>query len=150
MTWLYHSLCNLARSSFISMTVRERRPCVLNTPSWRSKRLLTQDDTLQTFSWPYDTGALIIEMKHMSGIIELYEKVQQPTDMTGYFAMPMHFEDAFIDSHEFLVELLRGIWLGCEWTLDTLRTAWPSRWCFDRARLCLRDAGTPHTARGNH
>ena len=69
MTWLYHSLCNLARFSFISMTVRERRPCVLKAPSWRSKRLLTQDETLQTFSWPYDTGAFINEMKHVSEIV---------------------------------------------------------------------------------
>lgn len=106
MTWLSHSLCNLSRFPFISMPDRERRRCVLNAPSWGSKRLLTQDDTLQTFSWPYDTGALINEMKLVSEILELYEKVQQPTDMAGYFAMTMHFEDAFIDSHEFLVELL--------------------------------------------
>jgi hypothetical protein len=38
---------------------------VLNAPSWRSKSLLTQDETLQTFSCPFDTGALINEMKHI-------------------------------------------------------------------------------------
>ena len=31
--------------------------------------LLGQDETLQIFSWPYDTGALINEMKHMSEIV---------------------------------------------------------------------------------
>ena len=90
----------------INMTVRERRPVVLSAPSWRSKRLLTQDDTVQTFSWPFDTAALINEMKLVSEIQELYEHVQQPTDLPGYFAMPMQFEDAFVDSHAFLLELL--------------------------------------------
>ena len=51
------------------MPGRYRKPCVLNPPSWRSKRLLKNDETLQTFSWPYDTGALINEMKHVSEIV---------------------------------------------------------------------------------
>ena len=51
------------------MPGRERRPSVLKTSSWSNKRLLKQDDTLQTFSWPYDTGALINEMKHVSEIV---------------------------------------------------------------------------------
>ena len=79
---------------------------MLSTPSWRNKRLLTEDDTVQTFSWPYDTGALINEMKYVAEIVELYEKVQQPTELAGYFAVDMSFEDAFIDSHEALVALL--------------------------------------------
>jgi len=113
MTWPF---LRALRFPFINMTVRERRPVVLSAPSWRSKRLLTQDDTVQTFSWPYDTGALIKELKHLSGIIELYEKVQQPTDIPGYFAMPMHFEDAFVDSHAFLLQLLDRLtisWNSC-------------------------------------
>jgi hypothetical protein len=43
------------------MACRERRPSVLKTSSWSNKRMLRQDETLQTFSWPYDTGALIDE-----------------------------------------------------------------------------------------
>ena len=88
------------------MPGRGRRPSVLKTSSWSNKRLLRQDETLQTFSWPYDTGALINEMKHVSEIAELYEKVQEPTELAGYFVMPMHFQDAFIDSHDFLIDLL--------------------------------------------
>ena len=96
----------LSSTFAINMPSRERRPCVLNAPSWRSKRLLREDENVQDFSWPYDTGALIDEMQHISEIAELYEKVQQPTDVTGYFVVPMQFEDTFIDSHEFLVQLI--------------------------------------------
>ena len=68
--------------------------------------MLRQDETLQTFSWPHDTGALIEDMNHLSEIAELHEKVQQPTELAGYFAVPMHFQDAFIDSHDCLIDLL--------------------------------------------
>jgi len=88
------------------MPGRERRPSVLKTSSWSNKRLLKQDDTLQTFSWPYDTGALIEELQHISEIADLHDKVQEPTELAGHFAVPMHFQDAFIDSHEFLLDLL--------------------------------------------
>ena len=90
----------------IDMPGRERRPSVLKTSSWSNKRLLRLDETLQSFSWPYDTGALINELKHVSEIAELYEKVQEPTELAGYFVVPMHFQDAFIDSHDFLIDLL--------------------------------------------
>jgi hypothetical protein len=88
------------------MPGRYRKPCVLNQPSWRSKRLLVNDDNVQTFSWPYDTEALICEINKLSELHELHEKVQQPTELAGYFVVPMLFEDAFIDSHDALVELL--------------------------------------------
>ena len=88
------------------MPGRYRKPCVLNPPSWRSKRLLVNDDNVQTFSWPYDTEALICEINKLSELQELHEKVQQPTELAGYFVVPMLFEDAFIDSHDALVELL--------------------------------------------
>jgi hypothetical protein len=52
-----------------NMQGRERRPSVLKTTSWSNKRLLRQDETLQTFSWPHDTGALINEMKLVSEIV---------------------------------------------------------------------------------
>ena len=68
--------------------------------------MLRLDETLQSFSWPYDTGALIDDMKHVSEIAELYAKVQEPTELAGYFVVPMHFQDAFIDSHDFLIDLL--------------------------------------------
>ncbi len=68
--------------------------------------MLRQDETLKTFSWHHDTGALINEMKLVAEIADLHEKVQQPTELVGYFQVPMQFQDAFIDSHEFLVDLL--------------------------------------------
>ena len=74
--------------------------------------MLVQDETLQTFSWPYDTGALIDELQRLSEIADLLEKVQEPTELAGYFAVPMHFQDAFIDSHEFLVQLLDRVTLS--------------------------------------
>jgi len=46
------------------------------------------------------------EMEHVADIQDLYEKVQEPTELAGYFAVPMQFQDAFIDSHEFLVDLM--------------------------------------------
>jgi len=88
------------------MRGRERRPSVLKTTSWSNKRLLRQDETLQSFSWPYDTRALVEELQHLSEIAELYEKVEEPTELAGYFAVPMHFQDAFIESHECLVDLI--------------------------------------------
>jgi hypothetical protein len=94
------------------MPARERRPSVLKTSSWSNKRLLRQDDTVQSFAWPYDTAALIEELQHISEICDLYEKVQEPTELAGYFAVPMHFQDAFIDSHEFLVDLLDRVTLS--------------------------------------
>ena len=74
--------------------------------------MLKQDDTLQSFAWPYDTAALIEELQHISEICDLYENVQEPTELAGYFAVPMHFQDAFIDSHEFLVDLLDRVTLS--------------------------------------
>jgi hypothetical protein len=78
----------------------------LNTSSWSHKRLLRHDDSLQTFSWPHGTGALIDDMQHLSEIADLHEKVQEPTELAGLFEVHMHFQDAFIDSHDFLIDLL--------------------------------------------
>jgi hypothetical protein len=83
-----------------------RRPCVLKTSSWSNKRLLRNDDSLETFSWPHDTGALIDDMKHLSEIADLHEQIQEPAELAGYFAVPMHFQDAFVDSHDFMIDLL--------------------------------------------
>ena len=88
------------------MPGRDRKLLMLNKPSWRSNRLLKDDDTLQTFSWPYDTAALISEMSKLSEVQDLYEKVEQPPELAGYFEVPMQFQDAFIDSHDFLIELI--------------------------------------------
>jgi hypothetical protein len=90
----------------IDMAGRGRKPAVLKTSSWSNKHLLKHDDSLQTFAWPYNTGALIEELEHISEIADLHEKVQEPTELGGCFSVPMHFQDAFIDSHEFMVDLL--------------------------------------------
>jgi hypothetical protein len=65
--WLVR--CNILPFPLGNMPGRKRRPSVLKTSSWSNKRLLKQDDTLQTFHWPHDTDALIDEMKHMSEIV---------------------------------------------------------------------------------
>ena len=96
----------LSRKSTMPGRALNRKLLMLDKPSWRSNRLLKDDDTLQTFSWPYDTAALISEMSKLSEVQDLYEKVEQPTELAGYFTVPMHFQDAFIDSHGFLIELI--------------------------------------------
>jgi hypothetical protein len=88
------------------MQGREHRPSVLKTSSWSNKSLLRQDETLETFFWPHDTGAFIEELQHLSDIVDLYAKVEEPTELAGYFAVPMHFQDVFIDSHEVLIDLM--------------------------------------------
>ena len=90
------------------MPGRERRRSVTtqNTPSWREKRLLTLDDTLQPFCWTYGTGQLIEELARIDEILNLSEVLQQPTDVPDHFGIDICFEESFIDSHEMLVMLL--------------------------------------------
>ena len=90
------------------MPGREHRLSVqLNsTPSWREKRLLTQDDNLHPFRWTYGTGELIDELARIDEILNLSEVLQQSTDTADHFGISMCFEESFIDSHEMLVMLL--------------------------------------------
>ena len=75
-------------------------------PSWREKRLLTEDDNLHPFCWTYGTGELIDELARIDEILNLSEVLQQPTDMPDHFGIDICFEESFIDSHEMLVMLL--------------------------------------------
>lgn len=75
-------------------------------PSWREKRLLTQDDSVQPFCWTYGTGELIEELARIDEIFNLSEVLQQPTDTPDHFGIDICFEESFIDSHEMLVNLL--------------------------------------------
>jgi hypothetical protein len=90
------------------MPTRERRLSAVmsSTPSWREKRLLTQDDNLHPFCWTYGTGELIEELARIDEILNLTEVLQQPTDIPNHFGIDICFEESFIDSHEMLVELL--------------------------------------------
>lgn len=90
------------------MPTRERRLSAVmsSTPSWREKRLLTQDDNLHPFCWTYGTGELIEELARIDEILNLFEVLQQPTDIPDHFGIDICFEESFIDSHEMLVELL--------------------------------------------
>ena len=89
------------------MPARERAVKVLSSMvSWRTKRLLTQDDNLHPFCWTYGTGELIDELQRIDEILELSEILQQPTEVADHFGISMCFEEAFIDSHEMLVILL--------------------------------------------
>jgi len=74
--------------------------------TWREKRLLSQDETIQSFDWPYTTAELINELSMVDEIMELRSKLEQPTEMREYLRVDMCFEEAFIDSHELLVQLL--------------------------------------------
>jgi hypothetical protein len=74
--------------------------------TWREKRLLSQDDTIQSFDWPYTTAELIYELSMVDEIMDLRSKLEQPTEMREYLRVDMCFEEAFIDSHELLVQLL--------------------------------------------
>jgi hypothetical protein len=40
-------------------------------PSWREKRLLTEDDNLHPFYWTYGTGELIDELPRIDEILNL-------------------------------------------------------------------------------
>lgn len=90
------------------MPFRERRlSAVMNSmPSWKEKRLLTEDDNLHPFCWTYGTGELIDELARIDEILNLSEVLQQPTDMPDHFGIDICFEESFIDSHEKLVMLL--------------------------------------------
>ena len=90
------------------MSFRERRvSAVMNSmPSWREKRLLSEDDNLHPFCWTYGTGELIDELARIDEILNLSEVLQQPTDMPDHFGIDICFEESFIDSHEMLVMLL--------------------------------------------
>ena len=91
----------------VTMPARERAVKVLSSMvSWRTKRLLTQDDNLHPFCWTYGTGELIDELARIDEILELSEILQQPTEIADHFGISMCFEEAFIDSHETLVILL--------------------------------------------
>lgn len=74
--------------------------------TWREKRLLSQDETIQNFDWPYTTAELINELSMVDEIMDLRSKLEQPTEMREYLRVDMSFEEAFIDSHELLVHLL--------------------------------------------
>ena len=86
---------------------RLRRSSSLQSmPSWQSRRLLTNDDTLHKFTWTHGTAKLITELASIEEILNLAELVQQPTEMLGHFEISLSFEESFIDSHEMLVMLL--------------------------------------------
>jgi len=75
-------------------------------PSWQTRRLLINDDTLHTFTWTHGTAKLITELASIEEILHLAGIVQQPTEMPGHFEIALSFEESFIDSHEMLVMLL--------------------------------------------
>ena len=89
------------------MPTREReRLATVQTPSWREKRLLTQDGDLPPFCWTYGTGELIDELARIDEIVNLSEVLQQPTELEDHFGVHICFEESFIDSHAMLVKLL--------------------------------------------
>jgi hypothetical protein len=90
----------------VSQTLPKLLSVVMANVAWSTKRLLCEDDTIQSFYWPYTTGELINELSMVDEIMDLQVKLQQPTEMRDYFSVDMCFEEAFIDSHELLLVLL--------------------------------------------
>jgi hypothetical protein len=89
------------------MPTHERgRLAGMQMPSWREKRLLMEDETLQPFCWTYGTGELIEELARIDEIVTLSEVLQQPTDLPDHFGIDIYFEESFINSHTKLVVLL--------------------------------------------
>ena len=91
-----------------SMPERERfrRSSLQSMPSWQNKRLLNNDNTLQTFSWIHGTGKLMAELASIDDILSSADILKQPTEIAGHFEIELSFEESFIDSHELLVMLL--------------------------------------------
>jgi hypothetical protein len=102
-----------------TMPLTNKKTLLKRNPSWKDKPRYGDDDTLRTFKWPYGTGQLIDELKHVRDILDIADKMQ-PSEVIRPIEVEMEFEECFIDSHGKLMMLM-----------DRLIDSWNSRAMYD-------------------